>query len=86
MMGYHDGDLGWGSWLVMSLLILVILVAIVWGVFLIWRMTAGDAGAGAAPGPAPRTPEDILAERLARGEIDPEEYRRRLDALQRGGP
>ncbi len=84
-MGYHDGDLGWGSWLVMSLLMLVILVAIVWGVFLIWRMTAGDAAASRAPGPAPRTPEGILAERLARGEIDPEEYRRRLDALQRGG-
>ena len=29
------------------------------------------------------TPEQILARRFARGEIDDEEYRRRMDALRR---
>jgi putative membrane protein len=33
------------------------------------------------PGPRP-TPERLLAERFARGEIDEEEYRRRLEALR----
>ncbi|WP_395298164.1 SHOCT domain-containing protein [Kitasatospora hibisci] len=39
--------------------------------------------AGGAPGRP--TPEQLLAERLARGEIEPDEYRRRMDVL-RGGP
>ena len=30
----------------------------------------------------PNVPEDLLAERLARGEIDEGEYRRRRDALR----
>jgi putative membrane protein len=34
------------------------------------------------PTPPRLTPQDILAERLARGEIDPDEYRQRLEALQ----
>jgi putative membrane protein len=29
-----------------------------------------------------RTPDDLLADRLARGEIDEDEYRRRRDALR----
>lgn len=32
------------------------------------------------------TAEQILAERLARGEIDPDEYRVRLSALREHGP
>jgi putative membrane protein len=37
----------------------------------------------AAPGPQPgRRPEDLLAERFARGEIDDEEYRRRIVVLR----
>ncbi|MEV0594640.1 SHOCT domain-containing protein [Nonomuraea cavernae] len=30
----------------------------------------------------PQRPEDMLAERLARGEIDVDEYKRRLELLQ----
>jgi putative membrane protein len=33
-------------------------------------------------GSAPRTPQDVLAERFARGEIEEEEYQRRLHTLQ----
>jgi putative membrane protein len=29
-----------------------------------------------------QNPEEVLAERLARGDIDPEEYRQRLQTLQ----
>ncbi len=36
----------------------------------------------ASPTTLSRGPEDILHERLARGEIDVEEYRQRLDALR----
>lgn len=35
------------------------------------------------PGQQPRpNPEEILAQRLARGQLDPEEYRQRLQTLQ----
>ena len=40
-----------------------------------------DPGAGGVSGSVTRTAEQILAERLARGEIHAEEYRARLDAL-----
>jgi putative membrane protein len=33
----------------------------------------------------PRSPEQVLAERYARGEIDEEDLRRRLDTLRRTG-
>ena len=36
---------------------------------------------GAHPGQRP-SPQEILAERLARGEIDTDDYRQRLDALR----
>ena len=43
----------------------------------------------AAPPPAPPTPpptaEQVLAERFARGEIDADEYRQRLDTLRQAG-
>ncbi|MEO5902283.1 MAG: SHOCT domain-containing protein [Ilumatobacteraceae bacterium] len=42
--------------------------------------------ASAAPEVVRSTPQDILAERLARGEIEPEEYSKRLAALLASPP
>lgn len=85
MMGnYGTGGWGWGSWLLMSLTMLVILALIAWGLFLLWRASVGGEEAGSAP--RPPTPEAILRERLARGEIDPDEYRQRLEALRAKEP
>ncbi|MFD3415500.1 SHOCT domain-containing protein [Streptomyces cyaneofuscatus] len=36
--------------------------------------------------PSAPTAEQVLAHRLARGEIDEDEYRRRLGALRQSGP
>jgi len=36
-----------------------------------------------APPPPPPTAEQVLADRFARGEIDADEYRQRLDTLRR---
>jgi putative membrane protein len=36
-------------------------------------------------GPSASTPEQVLAQRYARGEIDEAEYRRRLQILQQAG-
>lgn len=85
MMWNDGGGWGWGSWLLMSLMMLAIVVLVAWGLFLLWRASGAPAAASTSPAPA-RTPEAILAERLARGEIDAEEYRERLDALHAGAP
>ncbi|MFJ9695945.1 SHOCT domain-containing protein [Kitasatospora sp. NPDC101183] len=49
-----------------------------------WRhgWTGGPGGPGPGGAPHGPTPEQLLAERFARGEIDEEEYRRRLATLR----
>lgn len=42
-------------------------------------------GENLPPPPSPRTAEQVLAERFARGEIDGDEYRQCLDTLRRAG-
>ena len=72
---------GWG-WLLMTLGMLGFwaLVAVV-AVTLLRR--PGQPNQQRQPDQQPRlNPEEVLAQRLARGELDPEEYRQRLQALQ----
>ena len=84
MMWYGDGHMsGWwyaltgvGNVLFWGLLIMGI-------VLLVRYLGRTQAMAGGTA----RTPEQILAERFARGEIDEDEYHRRLDTLRAGhGP
>jgi putative membrane protein len=73
--GGEHMDGGW--WWVMGVGWLVLLAAVVVIVVLFVRRP-DHRGTGNV-----RTqPEDLLAERLARGEIDEDEYRRRRDALR----
>lgn len=78
----HDGNgRPWG--LLVGILLLFVLIALL--VVLIVRLGSHrGAPSGATAAPTRSTAEDLLAERLARGEIDPAEYRERLTAL-RGG-
>ena len=76
MWDNDGGHMGGGWWWVMGIGWLVFLAAIVVIVVLLVRRS-DDRGASARSGP-----EDLLAERLARGEIDEDEYRRRRDALR----
>ena len=72
------GGGAWWAWLI-GAVVLLILVGLV--VFAVVRMTAAS---GSTPTKATerRSAEDLLAERLARGEIDEAEYRSRRDALR----
>ena len=88
-MGYwHNGhmDSGWGFLMVLVMVGIWVLVAI--GVVWLVRsvITPGAQPPAAPPSPGPGSPtggaEQILAERLARGEIDSAEYQTRLDALR----
>lgn len=72
-MGYHHGfwfwgGMGWG-W---TLLCLLLVTVIIW--------VAYRAGQGGRTGGS--SPEDILRERFARGEIDREEFNKKLSELK----
>src|SRR5262249_14127714 len=72
MMFGYDGDFSAWGWLLMSLSMVAFWALVIAGI------VAGVRYFGAAPdrtsGPAPRTPQDVLAERYARGEIEEDEY------------
>lgn len=91
MRYWDDGhmDDGWGIVMMLGMLSIwaLVAIAIVW----IIRSTRspgvtstvppGASTAGLASGSVTESAEQILAERLARGDIDAEEYKTRLDAL-----
>ena len=73
---FHDG-MGWGGWLVMLLSMVAFWALVVWVVVALFRDTRpGDAVQ------AHHTPQHILEERFARGEIDETEYRARTGVLR----
>jgi len=81
MWWYGPGMSGWGLAL-MSVGMVLFWTLIVLAVIAIARYlrTGGDRPPEARP-----TPEELLAKRFARGEIDEQEYHQRLNALH-GGP
>ncbi|MFG3496969.1 SHOCT domain-containing protein [Streptomyces sp. NPDC047928] len=87
MVWYDHGMNGWG-WFAMSAGMVLFWALIVMAAVLLFRALnrspheqtpSADRSRPAGP-----TPEEILGDRLARGEIDEEEYRRRLSALRAG--
>ncbi|MEU9129520.1 SHOCT domain-containing protein [Kitasatospora sp. NPDC048540] len=91
---HHGYPSGWGYGLA-ALLLLGVVVMIALLAVLVYHQFAARRPAPvrgpAVPPPAPPGPpaavpapaaEQLLAERYARGEIDDEEYRRRLDVLR----
>ncbi|MFD0274632.1 SHOCT domain-containing protein [Kitasatospora sp. NPDC127111] len=93
MMYWTDhGMNGWG-WGFMTVSMLLFWGLIIFGVVALVRYLgrAPQHHPGtppAAPPPSERTPpEQLLAERFARGDIDADEYRQRLETLRSGrGP
>ncbi|WP_234426131.1 SHOCT domain-containing protein [Streptomyces kebangsaanensis] len=88
MMWY--GGWGWGAWFLMLVItVLFWAVVIAAAIALVRYLTAAHRGhqpgppsASGGPGWGGRRAEDLLAERFARGEIDEEEYERRLALLR----
>lgn len=80
-MMYWTGDSwGWAGWLMMGFSMLVFWGLVAWVAVTLVRTTSRPYD------PRSGHPDEILAERYARGEIDDAEYRRRLDILRDGPP
>ena len=73
MMGWYHDSMGWGGWLLMTLAMVAFWALVVFAVVALFR--------GTDPRADRRTPEQILDERFARGEIEEMEYQARRDAL-----
>jgi putative membrane protein len=82
----HGGMTGWG-WFAMSLSTILFWAVLIAVVVLLFRSLnrarkeSQTPGGWGTPG-GWSTPEQVLAERFARGEIDEDEYRRRLATLR----
>lgn len=73
---WHDGwPMGGGMWFGW-LIFLVVVGLCVW-------MMAGRHGSRSVPTPGATDPETVLKGRYARGEIERDEYQRRLDDLRK---
>ncbi|MFE7352283.1 SHOCT domain-containing protein [Streptomyces sp. NPDC057543] len=92
MLYWHDHGMGGWGWFAMTVGMVLFWVLLIIVVVLLFRafgrsrpVGGGPPGAPGWPGPGSSSAERILAERYARGEIDDDEYRRRLATL-RGSP
>ena len=84
MMYWGNGMGGWGM-VLMTISGLLFWGLIIAGIVLLVRST-GRGGQPSAAVTQPPTAQQVLAERYARGEIDEDEYRRRLQVLRDPGP
>ncbi|WP_187645611.1 SHOCT domain-containing protein [Streptomyces sp. TRM49041] len=84
MMFWFDRDMsGWG-WFAMSASMILFWALIITVAVLLFRAlnrAPDHTHVSASP-----SPEQLLAERFARGDIDEEDYQRRLAALRSSGP
>jgi putative membrane protein len=80
MMDRDDMNAGghWWAWLIGVAVLAAIVGLVIWAV--VRTTTQPSSSTPVAPGR--RSAEEVLADRLARGEIDTEEYRQRLSALR----
>ena len=83
MLMWYGGNWGWASWIMMAVGMVVFWALVITAVVLAVRYLAGSPGTDTSPSGSGRTrAEELLAERLARGEIDENEYRQRLSLLR----
>ena len=79
---WNGGGWGWG-WIVGAVVLVVLFALVITAIILTVRYLS-EGGGHRGPGSPQQAwgAEDVLGERFARGEIDEDEYRRRMSALQ----
>ena len=85
MMWWNHGDWGVGSWVSMSLMMLVFWALIVGLVLWVVRSLSDKPPAAGIAQRVAASPDDVLSERFARGEITEEEFVRRRGLLHSSG-
>lgn len=86
MWGWHDGWGAWG-WALMTIGMVAFWGIVAWAVVSATRCRPWrEPPPATPPPPITQRAEDILDERLARGDLDVDEYRRRRDALHAPRP
>jgi putative membrane protein len=78
MVWWPGGGMSGGGWVVMAIGMVSFWTLIITGAVLVFRMLNRPTGGAAVQRPSPG---QLLAERFARGEIDEDDYRRRLATL-----
>lgn len=78
MMNGYYGAMGWGGWVLMALVMVAFWGLAVYAIVALFR--GSGAGSSSETG-RPADPRRILDERLARGEIQVDEYQARKEAL-----
>jgi putative membrane protein len=76
MMYWWGSDMTGWAWLAMTITVILFWALVIAGVVALVRYVRKSGGATSVP--SRPTPEQLLAERYARGEIDETEYRRGL--------
>ncbi|QIV82413.1 MULTISPECIES: SHOCT domain-containing protein [Mycobacteriaceae] len=77
------GGWGWGGWILMGAVMVLLSAVLITAVVLAVRYLAGsDTQRNRADSVASPRPEGVLAQRFARGDIDEDEFRRRLTLLR----
>jgi putative membrane protein len=86
MMFWNGGGWAWWQAGLMWIVMIAFWALLIWAVYaLITNVTRRPGQPGPGGQPQPGDARRILDERLARGEIDPDEYRRLREVLE-GGP
>lgn len=84
MMMMDDGHWGWGSWILTTGTTIVFWALVITAVVLLARylLSLSQRTTGTTHATGPSNAEQVLAERYARGDIDDDEYKRRLGLLR----
>lgn len=87
MMWWYGNGMGVWGYTLMAVSSVLFWGLLVFGVVVLVRyFVRGGASSPGRTTPTHASPEQILAQRFAAGEIDEEEYRQRLDILHEHGP
>ncbi len=80
MMFWYDHNMGWWGYAGMAIGMTLFWALLIVGIVVLIRFSVGDRQPSSSR-PTP-SPEQVLADRFARGEISETEYRDRLAVLQ----
>lgn len=85
MWYWHDG-LSWWGWFGMTVSTVIFWGLVIWGIVALMRSFNSPETRRSSVDQQVRSPESILAERFARGEIDEQEFTHKREVLHSTSP